>query len=105
MADDIRHYDHVKASDESSIPLDEAFKMIESERKSKQKGAYQVSQRPNLDTYRNNGKNASFPGRKAALKDMSSCVAHELEVERKILNGRNHSPQRLSGDDEMTKVS
>jgi hypothetical protein len=35
MADDIRLYDHVKDSDEPSIPLDEAFKMIESERKSK----------------------------------------------------------------------
>ena len=35
MANDIRLYDHVQASDEPSIPLDEAFKMIESERKSK----------------------------------------------------------------------
>jgi len=35
MADDIRLYDEVKASDEPSIPLDEAFKMIDSERKSK----------------------------------------------------------------------
>ena len=35
MADDIQLYNYVKASDESTIPLDEAFKLIESERKSK----------------------------------------------------------------------
>jgi hypothetical protein len=35
MADDIRLYDEAKASNEPSIPLEEALKMIDSERKSK----------------------------------------------------------------------
>jgi hypothetical protein len=35
MADDVRLYDEVKASDEPSFPLEEAFKMIDSERKPK----------------------------------------------------------------------
>jgi len=35
MADDIRLYDEAKASNEPSIPLEEAIKMIDSERKSK----------------------------------------------------------------------
>ena len=33
--EDVRLYDEAKASDESSIPIDEAFKMIEEERKIK----------------------------------------------------------------------
>lgn len=32
---DIRLYDEVKSSDEPSIPIDEAFKMIEAKRKGK----------------------------------------------------------------------
>ena len=33
--EDVRLYDEAKASDEPSIPIDEAFKMIEEERKIK----------------------------------------------------------------------
>jgi hypothetical protein len=33
--EDIRLYDEAKASDEPSIPIDEAFKMIEANRKKK----------------------------------------------------------------------
>jgi hypothetical protein len=33
--EDIRLYDEAKAADEPSVPIDEAFKMIEAKRKSK----------------------------------------------------------------------